>query len=387
MITPKKNYLLTPGPTPLPHEVLEAQARPLLHHRTEEFRSILSEVAEGLKYIFQTKNPVLILTASGTGAMEAAVVNLLATNKKALAVVAGKFGERWFLLCKAYKIATEVLELEWGYAPEPDNIKDILKKDPDIKVVLTTLCETSTGVLSDIKSIAEVCKDCDVLLVVDAISGLGADELRSDAWGVDVVVAGSQKGLMIPPGLSFISLSEKAIQYIAEGDLPKFYFDLGSALKSYKDNDTPFTPAISLIYALKEALSLIKSEGIENIWRRHAKLAEATRSAIRELGLKLFAQSPANAVTSIVSPQGINSGELVKFIRKNFGINFAAGQAKLKDKIFRIAHLGYINSFDLIVGLSALEIALDYFGYSFQDGVSLKAFINNYFKTSEAVGR
>jgi aspartate aminotransferase-like enzyme len=379
MIFHKKNYLLTPGPTQIPPEVIESQVKPIIHHRTQRFREIFKKVSDDLKYVFQTRQPVITFTSSGTGAMESAVSNLLNDKIKALCIVGGKFGERWKEICESYKVKIEILEIGWGEAPNLEKIDEILKKDSEIKVVFSTLCETSTGVLTDVKKLAEICNNKNVILVVDAISGLGADELKMDDWGVDVVVAGSQKGLMLPPGLSFISLSEKAWNYVKESNLPKYYFDLKKARKSLEKDDSPFTPAITLIIGLEKSLELIREEGIENIWKRHALLAESTRVTMKEMGLKLFAKSPANAVTSVISPEGIDSSQLIKFIRKEYGVSIAGGQAKLKGKIFRIAHLGYVNFLDIIVGISALEIGLEHFGYKTKQNNAVEIFKNRYF--------
>jgi aspartate aminotransferase-like enzyme len=268
----KKNYLLTPGPTPLPPQVLEAMAKPIIHHRTPQFQLILKEVFEGLKYVFQTQNDVYMLASSGTGAMEAAVINLLSPQDTALVVQAGKFGERWTEICLAYGIKPEVIDVEWGKAVDPKVIEKKLKENPDIKAVFTTLCETSTGVATDIKAIGEIVKNTNAVLVVDAISGLGAIDMKTDQWHVDACVSGSQKGLMLPPGLGFISMSKKAWEKAADSKCPKYYYDLRKSKKSIASNDTPFTPAITLIIALAEVLKMMKQEGLENIFARHNPL-------------------------------------------------------------------------------------------------------------------
>ncbi len=368
MIKPRKKYLLTPGPTPVPEDVLLTQAQSIIHHRTPEFKEIFKEVSENLKYVFQTKNPVLVFSSSGTGAMESAVANLQRDGIKFLPIVGGKFGERWEEICKALGADYETLNIDWGAAPNPQEVANKLKSDKNIKVILTTLCETSTGCVYDVKSIAEAAKKHDALLVVDAISGLLADEFKMDDWGIDVVIAGSQKGLMLPPGLSFISLSDRAWEYVEKSKHRAYYFDLKKARTSGLKYDTPWTPAVSLVIGLRKALELIKEEGIENIWKRHSFLAETCRQAIKSLDLKPFAQSPSNAVTSVSMPESIDSAEFVKFIRNEFGVSIAGGQAQLKGKIFRIAHLGYMNIFDLLVGITAIEFALHNFGYQFNLG-------------------
>lgn len=372
----KKNYLLTPGPTPLPPEVCEALAKPIIHHRTPQFQAILKEVSAGLKYVFQTENDVFILAASGTGAMEAAVVNLLSAGDTALTVEAGKFGERWSEICQGYGINTEVLKVEWGEAVKPQEIKAHLNASGSkIKAVFVTLCETSTGVTTDIAAIGKVVKDTDAVLVVDAISGLGAIPLLTDAWAVDMVVSGSQKGLMLPPGLAFISVSKKAWEKINLAKSPRYYFDLKLAKKALDQTDTPFTPAISLVIALNQSIKMMQAEGLENIFRRHHQMAEATRSAVEALGLGLFAKPEvaSDVVTAIKVPQGIDGEKLVKTMRDTHGVTIAGGQAELKGKVFRIAHMGYIAEFDIILALDCLEKVLYQMGYQFELGKGVRA--------------
>lgn len=370
----RKNYLLTPGPTPLPPEVCEAMARPIIHHRTPQFQAILKEATEGLKYVFQTKGDVFILASSGTGAMEAAVINLLSPGDTAITIQGGKFGERWTEICKAYGIIVEVIDVEWGKAVPPVDIEKKLKANPKIKAVFTTLCETSTGVANDIASIGKVVKDTNASLVVDAISGLGAIDLQTDAWFCDVVVSGSQKGLMLPPGLGFISVGPKAWKLIESAKSPKYYFDLKAAKKALDKTDTPFTPAITLIIALCEALKMMKEDGLENIFKRHRNMADATRAAVKALGLELFAPSAASdVVTAACVPAGIDGEKLVKTMRDIYGVTIAGGQAELKGKIFRIAHMGFIEEFDIIAGISCLEKVLAQMGYKFELGKGVKA--------------
>jgi aspartate aminotransferase-like enzyme len=370
----RKNYLLTPGPTPLPPEICEAMSRPIIHHRTPQFQEVIKEVHEGLKYIYQTKNEVFMLASSGTGAMEAAVINLCSPGDTVITVESGKFGERWTEICKACGINCEVIKVEWGKAVSPSAIKDKLKSNPKIKAVFTTLCETSTGVATDIRAIGEVTKDTEAVLVVDAISGLGAIDLQADAWHCDVVVSGSQKGLMLPPGLGFISVSPKAWKAIENSKSPKYYFDLKKAKKAYENTDTPFTPAITLIIALKEALKLMKADGLEGVFKRHKKMADATRAAVKALGLELFAPDAASdVVTAAKIPQGIDGEKLVKTMRDTYGVTIAGGQDEMKGKLIRIAHMGYITEFDIITGISCLEKVLHQMGYKFQLGTGVKA--------------
>jgi aspartate aminotransferase-like enzyme len=370
----RKNYLLTPGPTPLPPEVCEAQAKPIIHHRTPQFQAVLREASEGLKYVFQTKNDVFILTSSGTGAMEAAVANLLSPGDTAITVQGGKFGERWTELCASYGVTAEVIDVEWGKAVDPKEIEKRLRANSKIKAVFTTLCETSTGVACDIEAIGKAVKDTDAVLVVDAISGLGAIPLLTDAWGVDVCVSGSQKGLMLPPGLAFISVSEKAWAKVKEAKCPRYYFDLKAAKKAADSTDTPFTPAISLVIALAESLKMMRQDGMETIFARHKKMADSTRAAMKALGLELFAPTAASdVVTAVKVPAGIDGEKLVKTMRDTYGVTIAGGQSELKGKVFRIAHMGFIEEFDIIVGIACLEKVLQQMGYKFNLGAGVKA--------------
>lgn len=359
----KKKYLLTPGPTPLPKQVRLASALEIIHHRTSEFQEIFTEVNEGLKYLFQTQNDIFTFSASGTGVMEAAVINLLSPKDKAIVVCGGKFGERWSEICQAYNVEVNLIDVEWGRAVQPDEVKEMLAKHPETKVVFTTLCETSTGVVSDIKAIGEIVKDSQAVLVVDAVSGLGAEDLQTDNWNVDCVVVGSQKGMMLPPGLGFCSVSSKAWKAVESSQLPKYYFDFKKAKKSLDNSDTPFTPAVSLIVSLKEALRLIKEEGLENTFSRHKKMALATREALTSLGFKLFSSTFCNVVTAAYTPEGIDSTALVKLMRTKYGVSIANGQGELKGKVIRIAHLGHIQASDIIVGISTLEKALAELGH------------------------
>ena len=370
----RKNYLLTPGPTPLPPQVSEAMARPIIHHRTPQFQAVLKEAGEGLKYVFQTQNDVFILASSGTGAMEAAVVNLLSAGDTALTIQAGKFGERWTEICLAYGVNTEVVDVEWGRAVEPKEIEKRLKANPKIKAVFATLCETSTGAATDIETLGKIIKDTGAVLVVDAISGLGAIDLKTDAWFCDVVVSGSQKGLMLPPGLGFISVSPKAWKLAEAAKSPRYYFDLRAAKKAWASTDTTFTPAITLIIALNETLRMIKQDGLENVFSRHNKMAQATRTAAKALGLELFAPTAASdVVTAVKVPSGLDGEKLVKTMRDTYGVTIAGGQSELKGKVFRIAHMGFIEEFDIIAGISCLEKVLAQMGYRFQLGAGVKA--------------
>ena len=369
-----KKRLFTPGPTPVPEEILLEMAKPIIHHRTAEFRKINEEVERDLQELFQTKNPVITLASSGTGAMEAALSNILSPGEKALVIKGGKFGERFAEICIAYGVEVVPLDVEWGKAVEPESVRKILDNNQDIKAVFTTLCETSTGVLADIRAIGKIVAEFpDTVLVVDAVSSLGAVSCKTDEWNLDMVVTGSQKALMLPPGLSFLSISEKAVKKMESSKSPRYYLDLKKYLKSLEKFDFPFTPAVSLILGLKKSLALIREEGLENVLKRHQILAEATRAAVQAMGLKLLAEKPANALTAVKVPEGIDGNELTKMLKEKYGINFAGGQAQLKGKIFRIAHLGYFDKLDIILAISALEMALSELGYKLEPGVGVKA--------------
>lgn len=370
----RKEYLLTPGPTPLPPQISLTMAKPIIHHRTPQFQAILKEASLGLKWVFQTGNDVFIISSSGTGAMEAAVINLLSNNDTALVVQGGKFGERWTEISQAYGINVDLIDVEWGKSVNPQEISKRLKSNPQIKAVFTTLCETSTGVDNDIAAIAAIVKETGAVLVVDAISGLGAVDIKTDAWGVDVVVAGSQKGLMLPPGLGFISVSSKAWKLVETSKTGRYYLDLRKAKKAYDKNDTPFTSSITLIDALNEALKIMQKDGLEYIFKRHKTMAAATRAAMKGLGLELFAPTAASdGVTAVKVPSGIDGEKLVKTMRDAYGVTIAGGQDELKGKVFRIAHMGYIAEFDIIIGVSCLEKVLIQMGHKFTLGAGVKA--------------
>ncbi|MFH1406989.1 MAG: alanine--glyoxylate aminotransferase family protein [Candidatus Omnitrophota bacterium] len=370
----KKDYLLTPGPTPVPPQALLAMAKPMIHHRTPQFMEFLKEATQNLKYVLQTNYDVFIFASSGTGAMDASVCNLLSSGDKALVVNTGKFGERFKEICAAYGVESICLDVVYGEAVSPKLIEDTLAKHKDIKAVYTTLCETSTGVINDIKAIGEVVEKTPAVLIVDTISGLGACEFKMDEWSVDVAVCGSQKGLMLPPGLAFIGISPKAWKLVEQSKLPKYYFDFKQAKKALDKNDTPFTPAVSLVIGLCETLKIIKQEGLENVWKRHERLANAMRQAVKALGLELFAKSASsNAVTAVKAPQGIDSENVVKLLRDKYGVWIAGGQAHMKGKVFRIAHMGYMTEPDILVAISALEMVLVEIGYKCEQGAGVKA--------------
>ena len=351
----KKQILLTPGPTPLPNDVREALARPMIHHRTALYQEIFKDVVEGLKTVFQTQSDLFVFTSSGTGVMEAAVANFLSPGDKAVAVVSGKFGERWGNICEAYGVKTLLLPVTWGEACSPDSLAETLKKEKEVKAVYTTLCETSTGVRHDIEVLTRVAHEHGAIIVVDAISGLAADPLFTDRWGVDVVVSGSQKALMLPPGLGFMSVSAKAWELAKSSHLPKFYFDVLKTKKAWQKFDSPFTPAISLVIALRESLRRIQKKGMERVWKEAEELASFTRKGLGRLGLSLFAKAPSSALTAVNVPEGVDGKRLVQTLRDKYGIWVAEGQAELEGKIFRIAHMGYIRKQDIQLCLTALE--------------------------------
>jgi aspartate aminotransferase-like enzyme len=371
----EKKYLFSPGPTMLPPEVLLKMAEPIMHHREPEFEKIYAEIREGMKYLFQTKNEVLIFTSSGTGAMEGAVSNLLSQGDKAIVVRGGKFGERWGEICKAYGIEFIPIDVEWGRAVDPKKIKELLESDPAIRAVYTQASETSTGVRHPVQEIAGLVKRYeDKVIVVDAITGIGVFNIPTDAWGLDVVISGSQKALMLPPGLSFATLSDKAWKLVEKSTLPKYYFDFKKELKNTKKNQSSYTPAISLYVGLRETLRMIRSEGLDAVFHRHEKLAEATRRAVKALGLELYApDSPSEAVTAVKIPGGIDGEKLKDLFFEKFGITVAEGQDRAKGKIIRIAHLGYYERLDMVMVISALEMLLKEMGYSFELGTGVKA--------------
>lgn len=360
-----KRYLLAPGPTPVPPEVLLAMAQPMIHHRAPEFAELFAQVREDLKWLFQTTNDVLILASSGTGGMEGSVANFLSPGDKALAVNGGKFGERWGKLCKTFGVQVTELKVEWGQAVDPQAVADALKKDPSIKAVYVQASETSTGVAHDVRKIAEIVRSCeDTIVVVDAITALGVMDLKTDAWGLDVVITGSQKALMLPPGLAFVSVSDKAWRLAEKAKNGAFYFDFKKERQSQVKNQTAYTPAVSMILGLQQVLKMLKAEGLESVFARQAKLAQATREGVQAVGLSLLAKdSPSNAVTAIRAPEGVDGQAIYKNLRVQYGITAAGGQDHLKGKIFRVSHMGYMDRFDVIIALAAIEMTLKGLGH------------------------
>jgi aspartate aminotransferase-like enzyme len=354
-----KLRLFTPGPTPVPEEVLQALSRPIIHHRQADFKEIFRRACDDLKYLFQTKEDVITLTASGTGAMEAAVVNLLSAGDSAMYVNAGKFGERWGQILKKYGVTALEIKVEWGYPVDPETIRQSLMQHPEAKAVFLTHSETSTGTAIDLKRVSEVVRSSSkAFIVVDGISSVGALEVHMDAWGIDVLLTGSQKGLMLPPGLAFIAFSERAREAARTSTSPRFYFDLERAWKTVKETQTPWTPAVSLILGLDVALRMIRQEGLQNVWARHERLARAAREGCAALGLPPFSKSPSASVTAVQMPEGIDGEALRAQLRKKHGIIVAGGQDHLKGKAIRIAHLGYFDDLDIVAVVAALGMAV-----------------------------
>lgn len=369
-----KPRLFTPGPTPVPEETLLELAKPVTYHRSPEAKAILAEVTEDLKYVFQTTQPVFTITSSGTGGMEAAVSNVLAAGEKAILLTAGRWGERWRGILKAFGANIAAVEVPYGKAVTPDMLQDALGKNPDTKAVFATLSETSTGVGHDVAAFGKLVAKTDALLVVDGISGLGAMECRMDAWDIDVLVTGSQKAFMLPPGLAFVSASEKAWKKIDATPVRSFYFDLRRYKKSLAESDTPFTPANTLIKAQRASLKRIRAEGIENLWARHAKLAAACRAGVKAMGLELFAERPNNALTVITVPAGVDGSATLKKLEKQYGFKLADGQDSMKGKIWRLSHMGYTDAFDVLGALAALELVLIESGFQLDPGAGVAAF-------------
>ena len=373
-----KSRLFTPGPTPVPEETLLELAKPVTYHRSSEAKAILAELSEDLKYVYQTSNPVYTLTSSGTGGMEAAVSNTLAVGEKAILLTAGRWGERWKGILKAFGANTIIVEVPYGQAVTPEMLAKSLAENPDAKAVFTQLSETSTGVGHDLAAFGELTARTEAILVVDGISGLGAMECRTDEWKLDVVVTGSQKALMMPPGLAFISVSPKAWAKIDSTPVRNFYFDLRRYRKSLAESDTPFTPANTLIKAQRLSLKQIRAEGIENLWARHAKIAAACRAGVQAMGLTLFAERPNNALTVITVPAGIDGSATLKKLEKQHGYKLADGQDSMKGKIWRLSHMGYTDAFEVLGALAALELVLKESGFALEIGAGVAAFQKAY---------
>jgi serine---pyruvate transaminase len=369
-----KFRLQTPGPTPVPEETLLELAKPVPYHRTPEFRQLFAEVLEDMRYVYQTSGSVLALTASGSGGMEAAVSNCVAPGQKAIVLSCGRFSERWKNLCKAFGIEPVVVSVPWGQAVPPAQLEKAIADHPDAAAVFATFSETSTGVRGDVRAYGEIVVKTPALFVIDSISGLGVMECRTDAWHIDVNVTGSQKALMMPPGLAYVSVSDKAWKKIEANTTGRtFYFDLKKYREKAKDGDTPYTAAHTLVKAQRVSLKLLRAEGIENVWARHAKMASAARAAAKALGLELFANPPADGLTVIKVPAGMDGTAALALMEKKYGIKMANGQDAIKGKVWRLAHMGYHDQFDVISAISALELTLLEMGHKITSGSGVAA--------------
>ncbi len=369
----KKYQLMAPGPTPVPSEVMLAMARPMIHHRTPEYEALFVEVRAGLKRLFQTAQDVIPFACSGTGVMEAAVVNTLSAGDTVAVVTAGKFGERWLEICRAFGLAVVELKAPYGESIPAERVAETLRQTPAIKAVLTQHSESSTGVLHDVRAYAAATRGTEAILIVDAVSSLGIANVEMDAWSIDVVVAGSQKGLMLPPGLGFCALSEKAWARTASAKLPKYYFNIVEERKTVAKNEAHFTPAVSIVIGLREVFRMLEAEGWPNVFRRHDRLARATRAGAEALGLQLFAKAtPSPALTAVVAPPGVDGETIVERYAKSHNITIAGGQGSMKGKIFRLGHMGYAAEFDVIAALAALEQILAELGQPVDFGAGVR---------------
>src|SRR4051794_14747567 len=383
-----KRYLMTPGPTPVPPQVLAALAEPVVHHRGPDFRAVLASTLERLRRVHSTEGDVLLFTASGTAAMESAAVNLLAPGDRVLVVSAGYFGERWGKIARTYGADVQQLAYEWGETPSADDLESRLAELGDVKAVFLTQSETSTGVVADVQALAAAAKEAGALVVVDAISSLGAVPLETDAWGIDVVAGGSQKALMAPPGLASVAVSEDAWAAVSDA-APRFYLDWATTRKAHAAVDTPFTPATSLVVALNVALGLLLEEGLDTAFERHVRLGRACREGVKAMGLELFSPDDDSSavVTAIRAPEGIDSGELVLALRDRFGITLAPGQGALKGKIFRIGHIGFYDIFDITTALAGVELALAEAGAPIERGVAVTRALEAFERAPPGTGR
>ena len=364
-----KSYLLAPGPTPVPPEVLAAMSQPVIHHRTPQFAAVLADVQQGLRELFGTREDVLVLAASGTGAMEGSVTNLCSPGDEVIVVNGGKFGERWTKICQTYGVTVREIRVEWGRAVAPQMVETALHEFPKARAVYMQASETSTCALHPVAEIAKLTRTRDTLLVVDGITAVGVLPLPMDALGIDVLVTGSQKALMLPPGLAFVALSKRAWAAADGAKLPRFYFDFKRERKGVAEKSTAWTPAISLVNGLKTALDMMRAEGWEQIHARHDRLARATRAGAQALGLSLLApEAPSPAATAVNLPTSVDGSALFRYLRDKMHVTFAGGQDQLKGKIIRLAHLGYVGAFDIVVSIAALELGLKHFGASVELG-------------------
>ena len=367
----EKRYLFTPGPTPVPPEVLAALAEPVVHHRGPDYRTLFGECLDRLRAVYRTAGDVLLFTSSGTGAMESAVANLCSPGDRVVVVSAGAFGERWRNLAIAYGVDVQAVEYEWGETPRPEDLRAKLDEVGGAKAVFLTHSETSTGVVADVQALAAAAKPSGALVVVDAVSSLGAVPLETDAWGLDVVASGSQKALMTPPGIGLVSVSEAALA--ARGSSPRFYFDWERTRTGQAKLDSAFTPAVSLVRGLDVALGLLLDEGLEAAFDRHIRLGRACREGAKAMGLELFSpdEDRSAVVTAILTPEGIDAGELRLALRDRYGVTVAGGHGDLKNRLFRIGHIGYYDVFDIVAALAAVELALVEAGAEVERGVGV----------------
>jgi len=369
----EKRYLLTPGPTPVPPEVLAALAKPVIHHRERDYREIYERCLARLREVYRTEHDVLVFTTSGTGAFESAVANLTSPGDRQLVLSAGNFGERWAGMVQAFGADLVHVRLEWGETPEPEDLRSALEDAGDVRVVYLTHSETSTGVVCDVQALTAVAKEAGALVVVDGVSSLGAVPLETDAWGIDVVVSGSQKALMCPPGVAFASVSPAAREAASQATATRYVLDWERTRKAQAKLDAPFTPAISIVRALDVALGLLLEEGLEAAFDRHARLGRACREGAKAMGLELFSpdEERSAVVTAIRTPDGVDATEIVSALRDRFGITIANGQGDLKGKIFRIGHIGWFDVFDITTALAAVELALADAGAEIERGVAV----------------
>jgi len=374
-----KLMLMIPGPTPVPEAALLAMAKHPMGHRSKEFDAIFAECTENLKWLHQTQSDVLSLAVSGTGAMEAGIINFLSAGDRVLVGTNGKFGERWAEVAEAYGLNVEIIKAEWGLPLDPENFREKLEADTDkqIKAVIITHSETSTGVLNDLETINRHVKaHGEALIMVDAVTSLGAANIPMDAWGIDVIASGSQKAYMIPPGLGFVAVSPKAWEAYKTAKLPRYYLDLGKYRKEAAKNTTPFTPPVNMFFGLQVTLQMMKAEGLENVFARHKRLMTTTRAAVTALGLPLFAADDAAspAITSVMPPAEVDAQKVRTLMKKRFDIALADGQDHLKGKIFRIGHLGFVCDRDILAAISSLEVVLQELGYGgFTPGAGVAA--------------
>lgn len=366
--------LMAPGPTPVPESVLTKMALPILHHRTPAFEEIVGRVREGLKWVFQTKNEVLVMAASGSGAMEGAVTNLMRKDDRALCINGGKFGERWGKICQGYGLDYDEIEVEWGKAVDVGVVAEKLKQKK-YRAIFATGSETSTAVYHPIKELAALVKDDpETAIAVDGITAVGVHDIPTDDWGIDILVSGSQKAFMLPPGLALASLSDKALKFAKESDVPKFYFNFAKERAAIQKNTTAYTSPVSLISGLEEVLRLFQEEGLENMFARHDLLAKATRAALEAMGLKLLApDAPSHAVTAAFAPEGMDASKIIKTLKNDFNMTIAGGQEHLKGKIFRIGHIGYYDPMDIVTVIAAVESALNQHGHPVEPGAGVGA--------------